>query len=146
MLKVIKRLTERMSKSCRLGIFSHFRRKCFLTLGSAWKMARGMALVETQSVSVKLLLVILGSATIWHRDTILLRPEKHPDSDFKLGAYCSNTKSDMEKHPGNRVFHFNLRTLHTECCKCRTLTAEHCARPCTALYLSAKVQYSVWCK
>lgn len=46
-----------MSRSCRLGIFNHLRRKCFLTLGSAWKMARGMALIERSgssgSVSVK---------------------------------------------------------------------------------------------
>lgn len=33
-----------MSKSCREELFSHFRRKCLLTVGSAWKMASGMAL------------------------------------------------------------------------------------------------------
>lgn len=37
-------LTDLMSRSWRLGIFSHFRKKCFLTLSSAWKMARGIAL------------------------------------------------------------------------------------------------------
>lgn len=52
-----------MSKSCRLGIFSHLRRKCFFTLGSAWKMARGMALMETQSVSVKLLMLIFRKSS-----------------------------------------------------------------------------------
>lgn len=39
-------LTVRMSKSWREELLSHFRRKCFLTVGSAWKMASGMALGE----------------------------------------------------------------------------------------------------
>lgn len=58
-------LTVRMSNSCRLGIFNHLRRKCFFTLGSAWKIARGMALMgETQqSISVTLKAFILGSVT-----------------------------------------------------------------------------------
>lgn len=43
---LVHRLTERMSKSCRLGIFNHLRRKCFFTLASAWKMARGIALID----------------------------------------------------------------------------------------------------
>lgn len=86
------KLTERMSRSCRLGIFSHLRRKCFFTLGSAWNMARGMALMETQSVSVKLLLTILQSAhnhltSVPHLSIL----------DFKLAAYCSNVEYDMEK-------------------------------------------------
>lgn len=56
----VYKLTERMSKSCMLGIFNHLRRKCFFTLGSAWKMARGMALMEkytNQSVSHSKLLL-----------------------------------------------------------------------------------------
>lgn len=40
----VSRHTDLMSRSWRLGIFSHLRRKCFLTLASAWNMARGIAL------------------------------------------------------------------------------------------------------
>ena len=37
------RRTALISKLSIAELLSHFLRKCFLTLGSAWKMARGMA-------------------------------------------------------------------------------------------------------
>ena len=43
--------TALMSKLSMVVLFSHFLRKCFLTLGSAWKMARGMALSVTGAPS-----------------------------------------------------------------------------------------------
>lgn len=44
-------LTSRMSKLSRTEFLSHLRRKCFFTLGSAWKIARGMALSVTGAPS-----------------------------------------------------------------------------------------------
>lgn len=56
----VQKLTERMSRSCRLGIFNHLRRKCFFTLGSAWKIARGMALRrDTQMSNSRLSLLVI---------------------------------------------------------------------------------------
>lgn len=100
MLKDDEKLTERMSKSCRLGIFSHLRRKCFFTLGSAWKMARGMALMESQCQCQTPLGHITKcslSTAIWHQDTNLLQPENHPSLDFDLAVFCSNWEYNTGK-------------------------------------------------
>lgn len=59
----VYKLTERMSKSCRLGIFNHLRRKCFVTLGSAWKMASGMALMEEdKSIGLKCFFLVVSQS------------------------------------------------------------------------------------
>lgn len=44
------KLTARMSKSDIEGAFSHFRKKCFFTLSSAWKIASGIALTEKKNI------------------------------------------------------------------------------------------------